>query len=128
MTTDEIVKSARTLKPQVIELIECLFRNNKHDYYWKELLELSKADDFFEPCILQEEVMTRINKGIFTFRFLYCISITSKICVDVVSVLHVWCICVVSVLHVWCICVVSVLHVFCICVKFVCVCVEPNLT
>jgi predicted O-methyltransferase YrrM len=53
MTTDEAIKSTRTLKPEVIKLLEKLFQNNKHDYYWKELLELSKADDFFEPCLLQ---------------------------------------------------------------------------
>lgn len=53
MTINETISEARLEKSQVISLITKLYENNPHDHYWRELLDLSRNDDFFEPCMLQ---------------------------------------------------------------------------
>jgi predicted O-methyltransferase YrrM len=53
MDISEIIKEARLEKQAVTDFIVILHNHNPHDHYWEELLQLSKEDDFFEPCSLQ---------------------------------------------------------------------------
>lgn len=61
MTITEFVEEIKKEKDHVVKMLRRLREHNPYDHYWKELLELSDHEDFFEPCLLQYWIGKKIK-------------------------------------------------------------------